>query len=142
MRALLDVNVLVALLDANHTSHRHAMNWFSRHASAGWASTPMTENGCVRILSDPGYPNAQPLQQVVQRLRLATAEPIHEFWPDRLSLMDEGWFDATRIHGARQLTDTYLLALAVHRDGRLVTLGSGLALAAVKGAEPRHLLTL
>lgn len=142
MRALLDVNVLVALLDADHSSHRHAMDWFARQAAAGWASTPMTENGCVRIMSNPGYPNAQPLQQVVQRLRQAAAEPIHEFWPDRLSLLDERCFDITRIHGSRQMTAAYLLALAVHRGGCLATFDSGIALAAVRGAEPGHLIAL
>lgn len=142
MRALLDVNVLVALLDADHTSHRHAMDWFTQHASAGWASTPLTENGCMRILSHPGYANSQPLQQVVRRLRQAKSDPVHEFWPDDLSLTDEHWFDAARIHEPRQLTDAYLLALAVGRGGRLVTFDSGITLAAVKGAESRHLLVL
>jgi toxin-antitoxin system PIN domain toxin len=142
MRALLDVNVLIALLDADHLAHRHATDWFARNASAGWASTPITENGCVRIMSHPGYANAQPLQQVVQRLRAATADPVHEFWQDNLSLMDEQWFDATRIHGPRQLTDVYLLALAVHRGGRLVSFDTASALEAVRGAESRHLLVL
>jgi len=87
------------------------MDWFTHHASAGWASTPITENGCIRIISHPGYANPQPLQQVVQRLRQATADPVHEFWPDELSVTDERWFDVTRIHGPHQLTDMYLLAL-------------------------------
>jgi toxin-antitoxin system PIN domain toxin len=142
MRALLDVNVLIALLDQDHISHRHAMTWFGQHAGAGWASTPITENGCVRILSHPAYANAQPLPQVIRRLRLATTDPVHEFWEDSLSMTDQRWFDATRIHGPRQLTDVYLLALAVQHDGRLVTFDSGIALDAVNGAESRHLLVL
>jgi toxin-antitoxin system PIN domain toxin len=142
MRALLDVNVLIALLDADHASHRHAMDWFVRHADAGWASTPITENGCVRIMSHPAYPNAQPLREVVERLHAATANPVHEFWPDSLSVTEERWFDASRIHGPRQLTDVYLLALAVDRGGRLVTFDSGMALDAVNGAAARHLLVL
>ncbi len=142
MRALLDVNVLIALLDADHVLHRSAMSWYSAHASAGWASTPVTENGCVRILSHPAYPNAQPVQQIVERLRFATAEPVHEFWADSVSLLDERLVDATRIHGPRQLTDVYLLALAVHHSARLVTFDTAIALAAVTGASSANLVKL
>lgn len=142
MRALLDVNVLIALLDADHASHASAHAWFGRHASAGWASCPITENGCVRIMSHHGYPNAHAVVAVVQRLRLATADPTHEFWPDDQSLLDDRLVDATRVHGPRQLTDVYLLALAVQHGGRLVTFDASIALTAVKGAQPRHLLQI
>jgi len=67
---------------------------------------------------------------------------VHEFWSDELSLLDSGAFDPTRIHGPRHLTDIYLLGLAVHHKGRLVTFDSGIPLAAVRGAHPRHLLVL
>ena len=60
MRALLDVNVLIALLDADHSLHARATHWFETHARRGWASCPITQNGCVRIMSHPGYPNALP----------------------------------------------------------------------------------
>ncbi len=142
MRALLDVNVLIALLDADHTAHRHATAWFAEHALEGWASCPITQNGCVRIMSHPGYPNAHSVTEVAGRLRAATAHSSHDFWPDSLSLLDDDLFDATRIHGPRQLTDAYLLALAVENGGRLVTFDSAIPVAAVTGAEPRHLVTL
>jgi hypothetical protein len=142
MRALLDVNVLIALLDSDHTSHRSAMAWFSEHAGGGWASCPITENGCVRIMSHPGYPNAHAVVEVVQRLRAATAHDAHEFWSDNLSLLDERLIDVTRVHGPRQLTDVYLLALAVKHGGRLVTFDATIATGAVKGAKPQHLVSL
>lgn len=142
MRSLLDVNVLIALLDADHASHRAAMAWFSEHAGSGWASCPLTENGCVRIMSHPGYPNARSVVEVVERLRAATAHAAHEFWPDSQSLLDERLIDATRVHGPRQLTDVYLLALAVKKGGRLVTFDGSIALAAVKGAKRQHLVQL
>ena len=142
MRSLLDVNVLIALLDADHASHRSALAWFGEHASAGWASCPITQNGCIRIMSHPGYPNAPAVVEIVQRLRAATAHSSHNFWPDSLSLLDEDLFDATRIHGPRQLTDAYLLALAVENGGCLVTFDSAIPVAAVTGAKPRHLVTL
>ena len=142
MRALLDVNVLIALLDADHASHRNALEWFGEHAREGWASCPITQNGCIRIMSHPGYPNAHAVHEVVQRLRAATADRTHEFWADDMSLLDEQLIDATRVHGPRQLTDVYLLALAVRHAGRLVTLDASIALAAVKGATSQHLLRL
>ena len=63
MRALLDVNVLIALLDADHSLHARATDWFASHARAGWASCPITQNGCVRIMSHPGYPNTLPVRE-------------------------------------------------------------------------------
>ena len=142
MRALLDVNVLIALLDADHASHDTALAWFGDHAKGGWASCPITQNGCVRIMSHPGYPHAHAVVEIVQRLKAATADRSHEFWPDSLSLLDGSVIDATRVHGPRQLTDVYLLALAVQNGGRLVTFDGSLATGAVKGATSRHLLRL
>lgn len=142
MRALLDVNVLIALLDCDHVSHTAAMQWFAENARHGWASCPITQNGCIRILSHHGYPNGVPPRVVMERLAEATASDVHEFWPDDVSLLERDVADATRIHGPRQLTDLYLLALAVRRDGRLVTFDASIALDAVRGAEQRHLLVL
>jgi toxin-antitoxin system PIN domain toxin len=142
MRALLDVNVLIALLDADHVSHAKALEWFGAEAGKGWASCPLTQNGCVRIMSHPGYPSPLPVAAVAQRLRLATGTSHHEFWPDAFSILDASIVDSGRIHGPRQLTDVYLLALAVLRGGRFVTFDAGIALSAVKGATPAHLITL
>ncbi|MDA1082256.1 MAG: PIN domain-containing protein [Gemmatimonadetes bacterium] len=142
MRALLDVNVLIALLDSDHTSHRTAVTWFSEHGSGGWASCPITQNGCVRIMSHPGYPNARSVVEVVERLRTATAHSAHEFWPDDQSILDEKLIEPTRVHGPRQLTDVYLLALALKRGGRLVTFDATIATGAVRGAKSQHMVKL
>ena len=142
MRALLDVNVLVALLDAGHLHHRTATDWLAAHAGLGWASCPLTQNGCVRILSLPSYPNAQAPANVARRLGAATAGAHHEFWPDALSLLEPKRLNWDHVLGSRQVTDAYLLALAVERAGRLVTFDRGIAIAAVPGASKRHLLIL
>jgi toxin-antitoxin system PIN domain toxin len=141
-RALLDVNVLIALLDADHSLHDRAREWLADNATAGWASCPLTQNGCVRIMSHPGYPNALPVGLVVDALREATRGVHHEFWPDDVSLLDPRIADPARIHGPRQLTDLYLLALAVHRGGRFATFDDAVPRSVVKGAEPEHLVTL
>ncbi len=142
MRALLDVNVLIALLDADHASHAAALGWFTANAPFGWASCPITQNGCVRIMSHPGYPGAPPVIEIVQRLRRATRDPVHEFWPDDISLLDDGHLDAGRIHGPRQLTDVYLLALAVRHAGALVTFDRSITIGAVPGATASSVIVL
>ena len=142
MRALLDVNVLIALLDADHSLHARAGEWFAGRARGGWASCPITQNGCVRIMSHPGYPNALSVHAVMERLREATRNPYHEFWTDDVSLLDPQIADASRIHGPRQLTDLYLLALAVSRGGRFVTFDASVPANAIKAAERRHIVAL
>jgi uncharacterized protein len=142
MRALFDVNVLIALLDQAHPHHGAAFAWLGEHIGHGWASCPITQNGCVRIMSQPAYPGARPPGMVIERLREAMMHPAHVFWPDDASITDPRVTDSARVHGARQITDTYLLALAVRHGGRLVTFDSGIALSAVPGATARHLVAL
>jgi toxin-antitoxin system PIN domain toxin len=142
MRALLDVNVLIALLDADHTLHGSASTWFAAHASQGWASCPITENGCVRIMSHPGYPNSLPAASIIERLAEARASRYHEFWPDDISLLDAQVAHSARIHGPRQVTDIYLLALAVRQAGRFVTFDAAVSRDAVIGSNASHLLVL
>ena len=142
MRSLLDVNVLIALMDSNHSSHRRAMAWLGDHGADGWASCPITQNGCIRIISHPGYPNTQSVRNIALRLQTATRDAVHEFWADDVSLLDDRVIDTRRVHGPRQLTDVYLLALAVQHGGRFVTFDASIALAAARNASPAHLLVL
>jgi toxin-antitoxin system PIN domain toxin len=142
MRALLDVNVLIALLEADHSLHARATQWFAGQAPAGWASCPITQNGCIRIMSHPGYPKALPVRAVMERLAEAGASAFHEFWPDDVSLLDAKVADSARIHGPRQLTDLYLLALAVRHEGQFITFDTSVSVEAVRRAEKKHLLTL
>ncbi len=141
MRALLDVNVLIALHDQAHVHHGVASEWFVRHIDAGWSSCPLTQNGFVRIMAQPNYAQPKPLSALIDRLREATASPAHAFWPDDLSLVDADRFHQPHIHSPRQLTDLYLLALAVKNEGRLVSFDLRVPLSAVKGATKAHLAT-
>jgi len=142
MRALLDINVLLALLDADHVDHATARAWLSSEIESGWASCTLTENGFVRVMSQPRYPGAVSPLEAIGRLRRATSTEYHAFWPCDLSLLDESVFDRSRIHGPRQVTDAYLLALAMANDGRFVTFDQGVPVAAVRGARTEHLLVL
>jgi len=142
MRALLDVNVLIALLDREHSMHDQATRWFAARASDGWASCPITQNGCVRIMSHPGYPNPVKIAAVIERLGEATATAEHEFWPDEISLLDGRVADRHRIHGPRQVTDLYLLALAVRRGGCFASFDASIPRTGVRGARREHLVTV
>ena len=142
MRALLDVNVLIALLDSRHASHGRAREWFAAEAPRGWASCPITQNGCIRVMAHSSYPNSVPVRAVVERLAEATAGSFHAFWPDALTLLDPAIADASRIHGPRQITDLYLLALAVRNNGRFVSFDQAIAIEAIRGAQPAHLVLL
>ena len=142
MRALLDINVLIALLDQDHSMHGRAGGWFAANARDGWASCPITQNGCVRIMSHPSYPNALRVGAIMERLGEAIATAPHQFWPDDVSLLDSCVADRTRIHGPRQVTDLYLLALAVRHRGCFVSFDPSIPLTAIKGAEKKHVVVL
>lgn len=142
MRALLDINVLIALLDGTHLHHGRAMQWLGRHIQHGWASCPLTQNGCIRIMSQQGYPNARPPADIAMRLREATSTGHHQFWPDAVSVLDAAVLDWQQLLYSRQLTDAYLLALAVRHDGVFVTLDQHIRVEAVPLAQSRHLLVL
>lgn len=142
MRALLDVNVLIALLDSAHQHHRLAWDWLEANIHLGWASCPLTQNGYLRIVSQPGYPNPSTARDAALRLTRATATAHHEFWADDISLLDAERFDADHLFGPRHLTDLYLLGLAVARSGRLVSFDRGIARTVVRGAQPEHLVLI
>jgi len=140
MRALLDVNVIIALLDPDHAFHERAHDWWATNSKRGWASCPLTENGVVRIMSHPSYSQKARFTpgDLINRLRQFAEQSNHEFWPDEISLRDEKIFLAERIHSSRQLTDLYLLALATKHHGRLVTFDQGIPLSAVSRAKPAN----
>lgn len=138
MRALLDVNVLIALLDADHVNHKIAWAWLEDNIASGWATCPITENGCLRIMSQPGYPHHFTSVEVAQQVRAATNTQYHEFWPDTLSILDQHVIDWKSVIGPKQLTDIYLLALAVKNNGRFVTFDKKITSSLVVGADSQH----
>lgn len=142
MRSLLDINVLLALFDADHIDHSRTRQWLEGEIHHGWASCAITQNGFVRVISQPRYPSPVPVARATELLRGATRASHHEFWPCNLSLLDTQVIDCTRVHGPRQVTDVYLLALAVHHEGRFVTFDQSIPLGSVSGASPENLVVL
>jgi toxin-antitoxin system PIN domain toxin len=142
MRALLDVNVLLALMDRDHVHHRAALQWWRSDWDHGWASCPLTQNGFVRISCHGTFPGRPTVVQAIEQLRRQIAESDHVFWPDDMSIVNGELFDRGRLLGPNQITDAYLLALAVKNGGRLVTLDQGVSLRTVRGAEAKHLVAI
>jgi hypothetical protein len=141
MCALLDVNVIIALLDPDHAFHDRAHGWWATNARRGSASCPLTESGVVRVMSNRGYSQGAQFTpgDLISRLQQFASQTNHEFWPDDLSIRDDAIFSAARIHGSRQLTDLYLLALAAKRGGKLATFDAGLPVSAVRNAKALNL---
>jgi toxin-antitoxin system PIN domain toxin len=140
---LLDVNVLVALFDPSHVHHDAAHRWFQVERVRGWATCPLTENGVVRVLSNPTYPGRRTtVADAVSRLTRFTASGRHRFWPADASLLGDRVIAASRISGYRQITDVYLLALAVRHGGRLATFDRGIPVVAVPEAGPEQIAVL
>ena len=96
----------------------------------------------LRIMSHASYPNSQPLKVLIEILRRETQYEQHAFWSDDLSLLDDAIIDADKLLSPNQLTDAYLLALAVKNKGRLITLDKRIPLNAVNGASGKHLISL
>lgn len=141
MRSLLNINVVIALLDPDHTFQERAHHWWSGNRNNGWASCPLTENGVVRIMSTPGYSPKNPFTPIVvlDKLREFIDKSDHEFWPDNVSVVDSNLFASDRIHTPKQITDIYLLALATKHHRRLVTFDQNISLSAVIGAQAENL---
>lgn len=142
MIGLLDANVLIALFDEAHVNHAAAHRWFGRHRGKGWATCPLTQNACVRIIAQPAYPGRLPVADIARRVRKAAASSDHHFWPDSISLCDQNIFDHSQMLTPKHLTDLYLLALAVSRKGRLVTFDQGIRMECIHKASADHMLVL
>lgn len=133
---LLDVNVLVALFDPDHVHHDLAHDWFAQCGRQAWATCPVTENGFVRVLSNPGYgARVTRASELIERLHAFCASGGHTFWPADVSIADESVFRRAMLAGHRQLTDVYLLGLAVRRRGCLATFDRSIPFGAVRGAS-------
>jgi uncharacterized protein len=143
MRYLLDINVLIALMDPDHTFHQLAHQWWNQD-DRPWASCPITENGFIRIMASTSYSKNSQLSvaDVTTLLSVFTANTNHEFWSDHISLRDEIEFQHATILSSKHLTDIYLLAIAAKKNATLVTFDQNIPLSPVKSAKSENLLIL
>ena len=120
---LLDVNVLIAMAWPTHRDHQKVHEWLTRHARDGWATCPLTQISFVRILSNPAFSaNALTPTDALTLLRANLAHPAHRFWADEFSMIDSLKPFAQKLAGYQQVTDAYLLGLAIHKRGKLATM--------------------
>jgi toxin-antitoxin system PIN domain toxin len=119
---LLDVNVLVAAIWPTHVFHERVQKWFGQFASRGWATCPMTQSGFVRLTSNPSFaPNALSVADAISLLGANLVHPAHQFWPDEINLAQAVDAFTVRLQGYKQLTDAYLLGLAIYRGAKFAT---------------------
>lgn len=119
MTTLLDANVLIALVVHDHVHHGTAIAWWSAHPHA-FATCPSTQGSLVRFLLREGRSGAL----ARRTLEAILNHPRHVFWVDSLRY-DE--IPLERVTGYRQVTDSYLAALARAHDGHIATLDRGFA---------------
>jgi uncharacterized protein len=135
---LLDINVLIALCDPNHIDHQRVAVWFAEIGGKSWVSCPITENGFIRILSNPHYPglsgNVSVATKLLQALR---RQKGHQFWPDDYSIVD-GTIVLGRLAGHKQITNLYLLGLAVRRKARFTSLDRHIPAELVQGGAEAY----
>jgi len=142
VKALLDVNVLIAMHDAGHSHHQRARDWLADNIDSGWASCAITQNGFIRILSQPRYPLEISTTQAIELLQRTCSTVHHTFWPADISLIDPETITSSRVLASKQVTDLYLLALAARQGGRLVTFDANITQSAVVHAGPDHLVVI
>jgi toxin-antitoxin system PIN domain toxin len=136
---LLDVNVLVALMWPAHESHVVAQAWFTRNREHKWATCPLTEAGFVRIVSNPAFsPQAVSPSQALEVFTASIAHPRHVFWPDDLSVAEALRPFRSKLTGHHQITDAYLLGLALTKKSVLVTFDRAILTLATGHAGPKH----
>ena len=119
---LLDVNTLVALFDEAHIHHIAAHEWFALNGVEGWVTCPITENGLLRIISHPAYPNSPlPMADLAERLEeFKKAAGNYSFWSNDYSLSE--WLSQEKLPiGSAHSTDAYLLKLCKRNGGALAT---------------------
>ena len=131
---LLDVNLLLALTDPMHIHHEASHGWFVEKGQQSWATCPLTENGFIRIASHPNYPNRPgDVTAVLEIFRRLSEAPGHFFWSEDISILQILEPDVIITHA--QITDVYLLGLAVSKKGKLATLDKRIPFQAVRGGR-------
>lgn len=124
---LLDVNLLIALLWPPHEAHARAQRWFAHHGQQGWATCAMTQAGFIRIVSNPAFSRrAVSPQDALEVLSGSLQHPAHRFWTEDIEVTEALAHFGGRLLGHQQVTDAYLLGLAIHKKGRLATLDTSL----------------
>ena len=141
---LLDINLLISLAWPQHVHHASAHHWFRKTGRHAWATCPLTQLAFIRISSNPKLiPEAVSPRDALALLSEMVALPGHRFWPDEIAPSEMNVFSSLSLVGHRQVTDAYLLALAMHHKATLATFDKGIAeLLTEHKQRARHVLVL
>jgi len=126
VKYLLDVNVLMALTWPTHVGHAKATTWFLDSGISGWATSPGTESGFIRLSSNPVV-----VTEVVTPNNCAgVLESLknigdHSFVTDGVGLGRELAKSEVLLTGYRQVSDAHLALVAQANDCIFATLDSG-----------------
>jgi toxin-antitoxin system PIN domain toxin len=135
---LLDANVLIALAWPAHEAHTGVQQWFARNSRQGWATCPLTQAAFVRILSNPKFSaHAVTPREALNVLSANLQHSGHQFWRDEIGLLEALKRFEGRVVGHLQVTDAYLLGLALHKNGRLATLDKAVGSLLAEGSPER-----
>lgn len=118
-----DVNVLLALAWPNHQFHDLARAWYGTAEGSGWATCAVTQLGFIRLSSNRAFSeHAKTPGEATQMLADLVSRPSHQFIA-RLPAPGDDCFSqiAQKLQGHRQVTDAYLVAVALAHDLTLVT---------------------
>jgi toxin-antitoxin system PIN domain toxin len=138
-RYLLDVNVFLALVSENHIHHQLVTTWFNT-PGLRWAICPFTEAGFLRNATAPRSGQITMSEATAVLARMAQ-RPGYHYLP-----IAAGWQTLcspffTRLYGTKQVTDAYLLGLALREGLVLVTMDK--AIMHLAGKEySKHVLLL
>ena len=137
---LLDANVLIALAWPAHQYHARVQEWFKARAQQGWATTAFTQAAFVRIVSQPAFSAGTGTQAIGPReaaelLTPSLAHRHHSFLAQDMQIAEVISYCTGGLIGHRQVTDAYLLALALKSKRKLVTFDSGLKELLATGRE-------
>lgn len=125
---LLDVNVWVALAWSEHSHYEAAHAWFRAVPERRWATCPLTQSAYVRLSLNPRIAGQTlTMSAVLRSLSRHLAQPGHEFWPDAAPFLDLLQAYNAQLVGPKQVTDAYLLGLAIAHGGVLATFDRALA---------------
>jgi toxin-antitoxin system PIN domain toxin len=139
VRILPDVNVLIALFDPSHQHHTLAKKEFIEHLNTGWSTCSLVQNGFIRIVSNPSYLNNLSVSEATNLLITAQQNTNHSFLNNTISLLDSNKFETTKLVSHKQVTDLFLIGMAIDHDVTLVTFDRNIPFHAAIGFEDRHL---
>ncbi len=118
---LADLNVLMALTDENHLHHARTVEWLDGPGGHNWGVCALTAAGFLRLATNPRIRSAS-IEEACDVLATLIDHPGYRFWPivDDWATLAAPFLE--RVYGHQQITDAYLLGLAVKEGGVLVTM--------------------